>query len=138
MDCEAFQDRVLDAGRASELPQEAAEHAAGCERCAAFLADMQAIETALGPEAYAPVPRRVRRSLMQAFDEEFGAAEPRPWFSLPAVPKFALAGAAACAVALMVWVGRTPGGVEPEMEVTALSVTVLPGEAPEGFAPGIR
>ncbi len=138
MKCEDFQNLVLDGGRSAGLPREAAEHAGGCEHCSVFLADMQAIEKTLGREAYPPVPSRVRSVLMRRFDEELGEREPRSWFRLPSVPKFVLAGAAVCAVALMVWVGIPHEGAEPEMEVTLQSVTVPSGYALPGFAAGFR
>ncbi|HBL15488.1 MAG TPA: hypothetical protein DD417_01640 [Elusimicrobia bacterium] len=117
---------MIEGGRGEELPAAAAEHAASCARCAAFLGDIQAIEAALGAARRAPVPARVRRSLMSAFDEEYGAPRSPAWSFWPVMPRLLLAGAAAGALALAVWMGRPPGTAGPEMEIVKLSVTMIP------------
>lgn len=131
MDCENFQEGVLDVPTA-RLSLEAGEHAAECGRCADFLLDVQTIERTLSSEARAAPPPRVRRRVFEAF-RELHPDEEDGWLGtlFPRLPRLALAGAAAAAVAIGVWVARGPD--RPEMEVTRTSMVYMPEDVPAGI-----
>jgi hypothetical protein len=113
MDCEQFQDSVFSAANAADIGAESAEHARLCESCAAFLADMQAIEDALRPGSVPAAPSRVWGALSQEFRRMHPAqvrdAAPSVWDPRAWLTPARLAWSAGLAAAIVLLVHFAPG-----------------------------
>lgn len=109
LECEQFQELMLEKTSASMLDAREAAHARTCGNCAAFLADVQAIDAALAFPGSETVPERIRRTVMTEFERLHPAEIKTPdvaglFFKPGAIfsrPRLVLAGCAAAVLAVI-------------------------------------
>ena len=140
MNCEDFEDRVVDLARGEELAEaeraEALAHAAECLRCAARLDDERAVTSGLrafaARTAGAEAPPRVEGALLRALrgqESGEGGAAMAPTSASRAVELLLLAAAAAILAAIVVVPPRVASLPELTAPVAGSPTTGAGGEA---------
>jgi len=140
MNCEDFEERVVDLARGEELAEaeraEALAHAAECLRCAARLDDERAVTSGLrafaARTAGAEAPPRVEGALLRALrgqERGEGGAAMAPTSASRAVELLLLAAAAAILAAIVVVPPRVASFPELTAPVAGSPTTGAGGEA---------